>query len=326
MYLLLKAPVSSVATTAGNYTLCSLRSQLAANCSTHYNVTGSSSGFLSAYCEDPNDVNTYIHSQPLAANAQVYDKDWPDVVRQWALALSLNDGVLNANSSNARLLSQFVVPRQENQAPAYPPLRPSLAEALAVLSGCTLLISSIGAPFVHDWQYPTPALGYGKYQAFNASIQSQQYTSGFVQNYQAGFYIVLFLVFGTNVFCLIYFIIRRGLVTDFTEPENLFAIAINSPPCPALVGSCGGGPEGKELSVGWGIERHEQTGHYSIEQRLSDGIEYTTDTSYRGARVEAQASSRENPGSSWSVWSRKGQRLSSSSSYEMLSSKRKSYL
>ena len=35
-------------------------------------------------------------------------------------------------------------------------------------------------------------------------------------------------VFGINCFCLIYLLFRSGLVTDFTEPQNLFALAVNS--------------------------------------------------------------------------------------------------
>ena len=59
-----------------------------------------------------------------------------------------------------------------------------------------------------------------------------------------------------NIFVLIYFIFHRGLVTDFSEPPNLFALAVNSPPCQALAGSCGGGPEGKQYSVNWFVN-HE---------------------------------------------------------------------
>jgi hypothetical protein len=59
-----------------------------------------------------------------------------------------------------------------------------------------------------------------------------------------------------NIFVLIYFIFHRGLVTDFSEPPNLFALAVNSPPSQALAGSCGGGPEGKQYMVNWFVN-HE---------------------------------------------------------------------
>jgi hypothetical protein len=59
-----------------------------------------------------------------------------------------------------------------------------------------------------------------------------------------------------NILVLIYFIIHRGLVTDFSEPPNLFALAVNSPPSHVLAGSCGGGPEGKQYMVNWFVN-HE---------------------------------------------------------------------
>jgi hypothetical protein len=94
-------------------------------------------------------------------------------------------------------------------------------------------------------------------QYFNASLQAQQYASGGIEDAAArGWLIVLLLVFLVNVFVLIYFLFHRGLVTDFTEPPNLFALAVNSPPSHVLAGSCGGGPEGKHYSVNWFVN-HE---------------------------------------------------------------------
>jgi hypothetical protein len=59
-----------------------------------------------------------------------------------------------------------------------------------------------------------------------------------------------------NIFVLIYFLLHRGLVTDFSEPPNLFALAVNSPPSHVLAGSCGGGPEGRQYGVNWFV-KHE---------------------------------------------------------------------
>jgi hypothetical protein len=94
-------------------------------------------------------------------------------------------------------------------------------------------------------------------QFFNASVQAQQYASGGVEDAAArAWVIVLLLVFLMNIFVLIYFVIHRGLVTDFSEPPNLFALAVNSPPSAQLAGSCGGGPEGKQYMVNWFVN-HE---------------------------------------------------------------------
>ena len=59
-----------------------------------------------------------------------------------------------------------------------------------------------------------------------------------------------------NVFVFGYFLLHRSLVTDFSEPPNLFALAVNSPPSHAFAGSCGGGPTGKQYMVNWFVN-HE---------------------------------------------------------------------
>jgi hypothetical protein len=94
-------------------------------------------------------------------------------------------------------------------------------------------------------------------QHFRAALQAQQYASGGIESAAArGWVVVLALVFVMNIGVLVYFILHRGLVTDFTEPPNLFALAVNSPPSHVLAGSCGGGPEGKHYMVNWFVN-HE---------------------------------------------------------------------
>jgi len=56
-----------------------------------------------------------------------------------------------------------------------------------------------------------------------------------------------------------------GLVTDYTEPQNLFALAINSPPSRALAGSCGHGPDGAELVTAWHVRYAPGANHYYFE-------------------------------------------------------------
>ncbi|KAI1495184.1 hypothetical protein F5X96DRAFT_205986 [Biscogniauxia mediterranea] len=57
-----------------------------------------------------------------------------------------------------------------------------------------------------------------------------------------------------------------GLVTDYTEPQNLFALAINSPPSRALSGSCGGGPDPHEMVVPWRLAYSSGSNHYFFQQ------------------------------------------------------------
>ncbi|KAI6716439.1 hypothetical protein JHW43_001040 [Diplocarpon mali] len=60
---------------------------------------------------------------------------------------------------------------------------------------------------------------------------------------------MLVLVFLANIFYLVHFSGRAGLVTDFTELQNLFALAVNSPPSTRLDGSRGAEPEGEQLNL-----------------------------------------------------------------------------
>lgn len=179
---------------------------------------------------------------------------------------------------------------------------PSISEALAVMAGNTLLLSTEGATYYHYWDYTGTVLSPGTYLNFNASLSSQQYTSGILQNWQGIFYVVLLLVFATNVFCLVYFFLRSGLVTDYTEPQNLFALAVNSPPSERLSGSCGAGPEREQLEVPWHVGHEEGSNHFFIREGNPGGRE-----------MELRRR-------------RERRNLKSMSSYSKLSSKRRSFL
>jgi hypothetical protein len=69
---------------------------------------------------------------------------------------------------------------------------------------------------------------------------------------------------------LIYFVIHRGLVTDFSEPPNMFAIAVNSPPSRRLAGSCGGGPNSKQYGVNWFV--NTEGDHLYMEPGEREGV------------------------------------------------------
>lgn len=183
---------------------------------------------------------------------------------QWRLSMDLNGGAVNNNASNARILTQLALkqPRLLNYLP-------SMAEAIAVFAAPLQVLSAIDTPFLHYWDYDVPdnVLGDpGALVSFNASLITQQYTSGHINNWQGVFYVVLVLVFAINLFCLFYFVLRSGFVTDFTEPQNLFALAVNSPPSAQLNGSCGGGPEKRDLVVPWRVAYVQSANHYFFEE------------------------------------------------------------
>lgn len=176
--------------------------------------------------------------------------------------MDLNGGIYNNNASNARIITQLALTE-----PSLPASLPSMAEALAVYASSTLVTGAIDTPFRHYWDHEEPTLGPpGNLQAFNASVKTQQYTSGHINDWQNIFYVILVLVFFINLACLVYFILRSGLVTDFTEPQNLFALAVNSPPSEQLNGSCGAGPVKRDLVVPWRVAYAPSANHYFFEE------------------------------------------------------------
>lgn len=306
--MLIKAANSLTA----DYTVCQLRSYLNPNCSTRYTVSGLSGGHLEAHCEDPSDPMAYYKSL-LPDNAPVNKApDWRNVGSEWMQSLSLNTGTSNANSSTSRLLAQLIVADTSGK-PKLPTLMPSIAEHLAVMVGNTLLVSSTDSTFYHYWNYTAMTLNPGNYEKFNASLSTSQYTSGITQRWQGMFYVVLLLVFVCNVFCLIYFFLFSGLVTDYTETQNLFALAVNSPPSNQLHGSCGAGPKGEQLNVDWHVKADDQSGHFFIKEGAPGGKGKGMSTGVRG--VEGYEMRR-----------RGSHNLKSMNSYSRLSAKRASWL
>lgn len=243
-----------------NYTVCELRSWTSPKCSTRFNISGTTGTHMAAHCEDPYDRDMYMKS---VEDATVQTSiDWKNMADQWRLSIDLNGGVSNNNASNARILTQLAL-----QTPELPSLLPSMAEALSVLISSMLVAGSIDTPLRHYWSYPSTQLeAPGILEAFNASMVTQEYTSSHTNDWQAIFYIVLSLVFAMNCFCLVYFIIRSGLVTDFTEPANLFALAVNSPPSEQLKGSCGGGPKRRDLVVPYRVAYASGSNHFYFEE------------------------------------------------------------
>ncbi|KAM0700516.1 hypothetical protein Q7P35_012237 [Cladosporium inversicolor] len=252
-------------TTRLDYFLCQLQVSQTPYCYTSYSASGQGA-VLEAACDDsPPSGHTlrYIEGETNAPSSRVFaDRDWPMIGSEMALALSLNDGSFEGKSSNARLLSQLLL-RQ----PTLDPARPSLAEALAVLSGCTLLQSTLDAPFIHYWKYNESLsmqgeLHPGHVEYFNASISAQNYASGGTSKYQNVFHLVLMGVFALNVLALVYFATHKTWYVDLSEPPNLFSLAVNSPPSEAFSGCCGTGPTGKDYGVPWTLGQDQ--GHVFV--------------------------------------------------------------
>ena len=259
LYLLAGAPDST-------YTMCSLRMSITPNCSTSYNVS-SGGGFLFTQCEDPSDPLIYGRTHQ-EAPIGVVNSQWNDIARNWAMALALNDGIGDFAASNSRLLTQLIP-----TANSLNPSLPTIAEALAVLSGCTLILSSTDAPFDRYWNLSVPMLSTPEQQEFHAVVRSQQYISGGQKPWQDIFYIVLVPLFLLNSYCLVYFIKRlfsadKGLMIDVTEPQNTFAMAVNSPQSENLAEPRGCEPSKEQFRCRWNVRHDRERDHYYLSSGL----------------------------------------------------------
>lgn len=257
VYLLAKPPVVSYPAT-DEYVMCSINAMLYLNCSTQYHAE-QSGGHLSVYCDDdPQNSLPYLQSQPHQGDEpllSIVSPDWKDIATEWIDSISLSQGIADGNASGARMLTQMIPPDTAGEMKLLSNM-PSIGEALSVLVGCTLLLASSMSPFIHYWDYSEPELKFPQAEVFNASVISRDYTSGGTQQWQGIFYVILVAVFIMNVLCLLYlfrYYWSDGQVTDFTEPQNLFSLAINSPPSSTMSGSCGAGPEGTMFTKRWQI-------------------------------------------------------------------------
>ncbi|KAL3483514.1 hypothetical protein BJX62DRAFT_249435 [Aspergillus germanicus] len=248
------------------YVLCSLRGKISTKCSTRYKVTASNSQF-SAFCEDSNPLKYGSHQAD--ENLSFLDRNWRYVASEWAYAMSLDVGIRDLPSSISRIL-MVLAPTMASLNPTLP----SLSEVLAVLAGSTLIMSSVGAPFTPFWNYtsqaaPSNILEQPAVQPFNATVRQVGYASGSIQPWQAVFYPILIFAFAISLICLAFIIfeIRGKQITDFSEPQNLFTLAINSPPTAEMKGACGSGPEGDQLGKKWHVDMQEQDEHYFIRFR-----------------------------------------------------------
>ncbi|RAL15911.1 uncharacterized protein BO97DRAFT_403122 [Aspergillus homomorphus CBS 101889] len=253
------------------YVLCALKAKQSGLCSAQYQVD-SSGAELSTRCEDPKDELQYSRRVP-DVSEDYYEINWKSVGWLWLDAVSLGSGIAGEDASIERLLMQMV-PAYDNSSntASLNANLPSIAEAMAVLTSVTLMISSQDAPYVPFWNYSAPILSPPVQQVFNATLQSSGYASGNAVAWQKSFYVVLVLAFLTSVLFMAFFMVevRGRLLNDFTEPSSMFSLAINSPPTARLQGACGGGPSGRQLQDRWHVGMVEDSHHYYIRP-IADG-------------------------------------------------------
>lgn len=282
-----------------NYTLCELRSWVSPKCSTQFNISGLTGSKMWAHCEDPEDANSYYRSSQSDQGWSLPSTNWTvcfaagppfqgeahtkaniakqDLATQWRSASDLNGGERKSDPANSRILTQLAL-----RTPYLPTNLPSMAEAIAVFASSTLILASVDTPFRHYWGYEKPVLGDpGVLHRFNAEIKTQEYTSRHVYKWQRVFYCILIFMVALNVLCFVYIFTHCRKVTDYTEAQNLFSLALNSAPNEQLRGTCGGGPEKEHMGVPLRVGYDSDAKHYFLEQvgqgplkRARDGQNY----------------------------------------------------
>ncbi|KAF3492332.1 uncharacterized protein GIQ15_01849 [Arthroderma uncinatum] len=249
--------------------LCQMKGGLTPQCLTKYEAA-SSGGVLYSECGGAAHSKTYAEIAPDAPRIMI-DKDWRDVAEEWARSIALNTGLSDGYGSNARLLAQLI-PNSDSKTniSSLNTNLPSVAEALAAMASSLLLLGTKDASFDHRKTYEdarAAAQGGPVFEHFRASVWASDYASGANSPaWQNVFYAVLGLVLVTNLICLVYlYLAFRGVqLTDFTEPQNTLALALNSPPSIHVSGACGAGPEGKQLTQRWMISMDEKDEHYYL--------------------------------------------------------------
>jgi hypothetical protein len=143
IYLLGQGGADEGSNMTGIYSLCKIEVSVTPECTTQYNAR-SGGGSMDALCQENDDQMAYIKHNP---DAQWIDRvpNWKDIGFDWSNSLSLQTGIVDGNASNSRLLTQLMLlPKnddRENLQVDLNPALPSMGEALAVMSGCTLLKS-----------------------------------------------------------------------------------------------------------------------------------------------------------------------------------------
>lgn len=167
--------------------------------------------------------DAYVHHMEVDGQGiETANVDWVYMIELWSLSMNLNGGANNDNASNARILTELAITE-----PRLSSTLPSMAEALAAMISNTLVTGSIDTPFVHYWDQSEATMlapGAPAMVRFPARVRSQEYASWHTEAWQGVFYAVLAPAFLLNLVCLAY-LCRVGLVKDFLEPTNLFALA-----------------------------------------------------------------------------------------------------
>lgn len=133
------------------FSVCRIHMSITAKCVTQYNAL-SGGGTMEAKCEDRAGNMAYDKLNPGALEIPKV-VNWKDIGFDWSNSLSLQTGIMDGGASNSRLLNQLMLNPSNPEDPKdllvdLPRDRPSMGEALAVMSGCTMLKSRLSSSLV----------------------------------------------------------------------------------------------------------------------------------------------------------------------------------
>jgi len=153
IYLLARGGPNDDANMTDNYSLCKIHMSITPNCTTQYSAR-SGGGVMESLCEEKAGDMAYIKRDP-GAQIRAGIPNWRDIGFDWSNSLSLQTGIMDGKASNSRILSQMMLnptnPDPQNLKVDLSPALPSMGEALAVLAGCTMLLSTYILSFVVDF-------------------------------------------------------------------------------------------------------------------------------------------------------------------------------
>ena len=143
IYLLGQGGADEGANMTGIFSLCKIDVSITPECTSQYTAMAGG-GTMEALCEEKADDMAYSKHHP---DAQWITSvpNWRDIGFDWSNALSLQTGIMDGDASNSRLLTQLMLNPTNTDPDKFQvdlsPALPSMGEALAVMSGCTLLKS-----------------------------------------------------------------------------------------------------------------------------------------------------------------------------------------
>ncbi|KAI5287139.1 hypothetical protein KEM52_001726 [Ascosphaera acerosa] len=265
-YVLIGVP-PELSGAGSSHVLCRARAAMGSGCFTTYHAEASG-GKLFTTCDERNRL---AYMGP-GLQYLDWDPNWVDIAASWTESVSLSTGVMGDPTSNAGVLSHLV--SNDTRKPL-PRDRPSVAEALAVMAGSTLLSGARNGTISAD-SWADQIITAPRRHSMTARLQTTILQSGGqVRQWQKALFGSLLIVCLLSLLCCLYLLgeLLAQHITDFTEPQNMFALAMNSPPTVRLAGACGVGPDRAQWRQGWKIDLEHRTQHYFI--RPSHDVRYS---------------------------------------------------